>query len=81
MRSYAVERCKMNSMSFNKIISLASRLSWRQLRAESYFTIAMIANMALGLTGYLAVDGFNRSFLHEVDARSKQLAGGDLVIS
>lgn len=64
-----------------RLSPLLLRLSWRQLKAESYFSFAMIANMALGLTGYLTVDGFNRSFIHEIDGRARQIAGGDLVVS
>ena len=71
----------MKAFSFWRMTVLVLRLSVRQLRAEKYFAMAMVANMLLGLIGYLVVDGFNRSFVSEIGTRTKQIAGGDLVVS
>lgn len=68
-------------VKFFRMASLVVKLSFRQLRSEKYFAIAMTVNMALGLIGYLTVDGFNKSFLREISARTRQIAGGDLIVS
>ncbi len=70
----------MKFFIFCRMIVLVIRLAIRQLRAEKYFSMAMIANMLLGLIGYLVVDGFNRSFVDEIGTKTKQIAGGDLVL-
>ena len=62
-------------------IILTIRLAIRQLRSNQNFALSMILNMALGLTGFLVVDGFNRSFLGEIKSRTRQIAAGDLTIS
>jgi putative ABC transport system permease protein len=71
----------MRLFTFWRMLVLVFRLAIRQLRAEKYFSLAMIANMLFGLIGFLVVDGFNRSFLQEIGAKTKQIAGGDLVLT
>jgi putative ABC transport system permease protein len=60
---------------------LASTLALRQLRGHKSFAISMVINMALGLTGFIVVDGFNRSFRSEISSRTRQIASADIVIS
>lgn len=67
--------------TFMRMFLLVIRLSLRQLKAEKYFSVAMIINMLLGLIGYLVVDGFNRSFMDEIGSKTRQISGGDLVVS
>jgi len=71
----------MSFVSFSTAAKLTWRLAWRQLVSDRSFAFSMIINMALGLTGYLAVSGFNRSFLQEIRSRTRQIAGGDVVVS
>jgi putative ABC transport system permease protein len=45
------------------------------------FAVAMMVNMALGLVGYLVVDGFNTAFLREIAGRTRQIASADVVVT
>lgn len=67
--------------TFMRMFLLTIRLSLRQLKSEKYFAVAMIVNMLLGLIGYLVVDGFNRSFVDEIGSKTRQISGGDLIVS
>jgi putative ABC transport system permease protein len=62
-------------------LKLTWRLSWRQLWLSRVFSTAMMVNMALGLIGYLVVDGFNGAFLREIGGRTRQIASADVVIT
>lgn len=60
---------------------LIIKLAVRQLIGQKAFALAMIMNMALGLTGFMVVDGFNRSFRAEIAQRTRQIASADIVVS
>jgi putative ABC transport system permease protein len=68
-------------MNLTRDLKLSWRLSWRQLWLSRVFAVAMMVNMALGLIGYLVVDGFNEAFLREIAQRTKQIADADVVIT
>ena len=67
--------------NFFRSMHLAGTLALRQLRSHKTFAMSMIINMALGLTGFMVVDGFNRSFRSEISKRTRQIASADIVIS
>ncbi len=66
---------------FMQSTRLTLKLAYRQLLTQKAFSISMMINMALGLTGFMVVDGFNRSFRSEIAQRTRQIAGADIVIS
>ena len=68
-------------MNNTDYLRLSFRLSWRQLWLNRVFTVAMMVNMALGLIGYMVVDGFNGVFLREIAAKTKQIASADMIVS
>jgi putative ABC transport system permease protein len=62
-------------------LRLSLKLALRQLVTQRSFSLSMILNMALGLTGFMIVDAFNRSFRAEIAERTRQIASADLVVS
>lgn len=66
---------------FIQPLRLTIKLAIRQLLTQRAFSISMILNMALGLTGFMVVDGFNRSFRSEIAQRTRQIASADIVVS
>lgn len=71
----------MNQSKTLLFLKLVSRLAVRQLFANPTFAISMVINMALGLVGFLVVDGFNRSFREEIGTRTRQIASADVTVS
>lgn len=45
------------------------------------FSILFVLNLALGLSGYVAIDGFQNSIDHTLEQKSKDVLGADLSIS
>jgi len=57
------------------------RLASKELRRNSKFTFAFLANLTLGLVGFLTLDSFKTSVEASVHVRSKALLGADLSVS
>lgn len=62
-------------------LPLSVRLAIRELAGERRFTLFFIANLAIGLAGFVALDAFSRSVDAELTARSRTFLGADLTIS
>ena len=71
----------MSGSAATHSLKLSLRLAIRQLNSNKAFSVSMIINIALGLMGFLVVDGFNRSFRDEINTRTRQIASADLIVS
>ncbi len=60
---------------------LPLRLALREIRHDRRFALAFIANLSLGLVGFLTLDAFKVSVDESVRERSKSLLAADLAIS
>ena len=58
----------------------AFRNALREIRNNRSFCIFYIANLAIGLVGFLTVDSFKRSLEEKVIFESKTLLGADIAI-
>ena len=57
------------------------RLAWREIRNHASFSFFFVLNLALGLSGFVALDAFQRSVTAELEQRSQAFLGADLAIS
>ncbi|MCX6126633.1 MAG: hypothetical protein NTV34_18020, partial [Proteobacteria bacterium] len=62
-------------------LALSFKLARKGLRVNPAFSIVMATNIALGVLGYLVVEGFNDSFLVEIRGKTRATAAGDLIAS
>jgi len=62
-------------------LPLSLRLALREIRHDRRFALAFIANLSLGLVGFLTLDGFKVSVDNSVRERSKSLLAADLAVS
>lgn len=57
------------------------RLAWREIRNHASFSLFFALNLALGFSGFVALDAFQRSVSGEIASRSRSFLGADLAIS
>ena len=60
---------------------LALRLAWREIRNERSFAAFFALNLALGLSGFVALAAFKGSVEVTLDERSRGMLGADLELS
>src|SRR5687767_279355 len=56
------------------------RLAWREVWNNRKFSLFFVLNLALGLTGFIAMDAFKASVEKDIAGGSRQLLGGDVVV-
>ncbi|EQC51374.1 ABC transporter permease, partial [Bacteriovorax sp. DB6_IX] len=64
-----------------KFLNYILRFVRREIQNNKRFTILFILNLSLGLTGFIALDGFKESLDRTIKTRSKGILGADFGIS
>jgi putative ABC transport system permease protein len=62
-------------------ISYVFKYIFREISNDKRFTILFLLNLSLGLTGFIALDGFKVSIDQTIKSRSKGILGADFGIS
>jgi putative ABC transport system permease protein len=57
------------------------RYATRELRNSPRFSLLFIANLTLGLLGFISLDALKRSFEDRLQGSARELLGADLSIS
>ena len=61
-------------------MSFILRQAWREIRNSRSFCFFYSLNLSLGLIGFVVVDSFQESIVHQVKSESKELLGADLAL-
>ena len=59
---------------------LPLRLAWSEIRNDARFSLFFALNLALGLSGFVALDAFKTSLEGTLDQRSRTLLGADVQV-
>lgn len=57
------------------------RIAWLELLHNKRFSVLFIVNLMIGLTGFVALDGFKSSFEAQLQTSSKNLLSSDITIT
>jgi putative ABC transport system permease protein len=68
-------------MGLGSSVRLSVKLAVRELRNDPRFALFFAINLALGLSGFVALDALESSVASELQARSKVFLGADIAVS